>query len=148
MSNRKVDFGTVLIELNGEPLRIGYDMRTLLMVQFVLQEVLADRVDTMTEIVQAINKKMPIATLWDVVSVAVLSAFDNEKDLVPSEKFKRLDLARRFNRKGKLLVTDSQAKELEPLVNKRWPGSLIAPQCEILLRGEEFKTTLEDNGPE
>lgn len=143
----KVKMGQELTAINGEPLRMGGDFgldpRTS---SIIVRDVLA-AVSMPAETVKALNDKMnsvlgkPL-TLYEAVSTALLSPYEDEKNLGGSERAKRQILALRLYRTGMAKLNEDDVKYIVPLVEKFYRGSLIAPQVEALLRGREFKTGL------
>ena len=144
----KINFGQKLVAMNGEPLRIsqyGLDPRT---VTVLVQEVL-NKCEMPTEHLIKMNKQMDKVlgkelTLSEAVVTALLFSYEDEKTLPGSTRLSRLTLARRCNKLGMVKISEADVKQITPLIERYYLGSLISPQIETLLQGKEF-TLFEDD---
>lgn len=150
----KIDLAQKLVYLNGTPLRLGQyglDTRT---VAVIVQEVI-NKSELPTDALVRVNKKLDEVagkelTLCETVLGALMAIHDDEKTLSGKDRADRIEYARRFNKLGKVKVSEGDVKFLMPLVEKYYRGPLVSTQAEDLLKGKEFvlTTTEEEDGEE
>lgn len=135
----KIDLRQVIKDMFDEPVNLGASIDNT---PFrVINEVLKDRTSQEAkDIVKAINDTFgrPL-NLLEVVLQALCTGYEDDKSLSMSDRMKRNQLARKLNRLGKVNVSEDERKIIEPLLYKRFPGAIVAPQADLLLQGKEYK---------
>lgn len=142
----KRDLSAQLIDFDGESIRMQSFMQTDVFNYFVAQVSAKLANEARAEFGKALNDATtkPI-TLSRAITMALGSAYEDEKDLDGATRIRRFDLARRCNKEGMVKLSNSQITEINTMLRKRFPGSLIPPQAELLLAGKELNMTIEDD---
>ena len=147
----KINFGQKLVALNGTPLRLGQYMDSRL-IAVLVQEIL-NKCEMPMEHLNKMQKRLEEVagkelTLSEAVVTALLFSYEDEKTLAGSTRIARLTLARRCNKLGMVKISEADVKQITPLTEKYYLGSLISPQIETLLQGKSFSLSMEDEEEE
>ncbi len=152
---KKIDFSQQLLQLNGQPIRKDTlcHPQTAMMVQAIINEALSDQTDAKAKLIGAINKHFGEGlTLQEVVCDALTSAYTDAsgrpEQTTGVERTKRVQLAIRCNKRGKVKIEENDIKSIIPLVEKKFLDSLISVEVETLLRGEPFALSSEEEAEE
>ena len=140
----KVLMGRVLVNMQGEPMRMGADAATVNLIMSAIDKAQLSDIPRRA-LGDALNKALPPElTLVEVVCTSLLAAFEDEKQLAATTRVTRNTLAQRLNRTGRCKVSRADRDMILPLVEKCYAGSLVYPQAEVLLQGKEWTSVRQD----
>src|SRR3990167_2042744 len=152
MATKKIDFAQPLLNLSGQHIRrdVLCHSQTVAKFNVVLRETLKDRAEVNNELVAAINKAFgePL-TLQEAIcdSMTMVHVDENGKPerLSGTQRADRIKMAIKCNKRGMVKITSDDIEVIMPVVEKTFLEPLITVQIKMLLRGEAFALTAEDD---
>lgn len=128
----KRNFDDEILDLDGQPVRAGATRDAL---NLAIQMALGKLPNASREVLaQALDKAAgaPL-TLKAACLSALLAVYEDERQLAPEEKVKRMELARKLYKGGILEISPAERDTLKPLINKCFAGVLVpVVACELL----------------
>lgn len=135
------DFSAVVNNLYGDPATVEPPMATGIALRRFAEEAPADAVELINRIFREEQRKA--LTLATACAEALGGGYDDEKNMQMDERVKRFVLAKRILEGGIQEITTDERDKIKALLVKRFPGSVIAPQCSMLLETEPEEEAAE-----
>jgi hypothetical protein len=131
----KRDFDRLIVDLDGQPVRLGQSMETLQSVVNAMWPKLSPELQK--EFSDAMDKHMNVPlTLGSACVGALMGAYDDERNLGDDERMSRMELARRIHKGGIQDIEPKDRDRVKPLLRKRYMGILVPVVCAELLEVE------------
>ena len=141
-----VNVTTELLDLDGNTMPVQTQTRQL--AQEVLSLLAQDRVQDVRASCEAVAAAEPL-TLRKAACDALGAQFEDEKDLLGTDKVKRMDLALRLMAKDEVILAAEDIVLLKTVVNKGFRSPLVVGRAYAVLEGTDAQPDDEpDDEPE
>jgi len=120
----KRDFSVIVCDLDGEPVRLGAGMETIMAaVNEVFPKLTPEMQKLLNEtIVKHAGKEL---TFGAACVGALMGAYEDERSLDDDTRFKRMELARKIHNGGVVEIEPKDRDLIKPLLKKRYNGILV-----------------------
>lgn len=122
----KRNFDEPILNLDGEPVRLGASAETLACVINAIWPKLT--VELQKDVQAALDKEAgkPL-TLGSACIGALLTVYQGEENLDDSARLTRAELARRIHKGGVIDIEPKERDLVKPLLRKKYAGSILVP---------------------
>lgn len=128
------DFSAIVLDLYGDPAFIEREQALARALKRFADEAPADALALFNRIFKEEGRKE--LTLGNACAEALGGAYEDEKGMNMETRVKRFKLAQKVLEGGIQEITTDERTQIQALIVKRYPGSVLAPACSIMLETE------------